>query len=171
MEFCRQEYWSGCHSILWGIFLPQGLNPGLLHCGQSLYLLSHPGSPYIYSRVLLYSGSQGFSTFGLLLLLFRIFSVFCLIEGLPLVPGRWYKWMKRTWWQFLGIPGDCEFMSNSKKDLSSAMLRCPLKLYPSLISPTVHFCSLPFPFLLEVLIPNTLLDKYPLVIFIPRSAS
>ena len=110
MEFCRQEYWSGCHSILWGIFLPQGLNPGLLHCGQSLYLLSHPGSPYIYSRVLLYSGSQGFSTFGLLLLLFRIFSVFCLIEGLPLVPGRWYKAMKQTWWWFLGIPGDCDFM-------------------------------------------------------------
>ena len=31
-----------CHSILQGIFLTQGLNPGLLHCRQILYHLSHP---------------------------------------------------------------------------------------------------------------------------------
>ena len=30
----------GCHSLQ-GIFLTQGLNPGLLHCRQILYLLSH----------------------------------------------------------------------------------------------------------------------------------
>ena len=35
----------GCHSLLQGIFLAQGWNPGLLHCGQILYLLSHQGSP------------------------------------------------------------------------------------------------------------------------------
>ena len=31
----------GCYSLLQGIFLTQGLNPGLLHCRQILYLLSH----------------------------------------------------------------------------------------------------------------------------------
>ena len=31
MGFPRQDYWSGCHDPLQGIFLTQGLNPGLLH--------------------------------------------------------------------------------------------------------------------------------------------
>ena len=35
----------GSHSLLQGIFLTQGLNPGLLHCMQSLYHLSHQGRP------------------------------------------------------------------------------------------------------------------------------
>ena len=39
----------GCHSLLQGIFLTQGLNPGLLHCRQILYCLSYreiPNSPW-----------------------------------------------------------------------------------------------------------------------------
>ena len=35
----------GCHSLLQGIFLTQGLNPGVPHCRQILYYLSHQGSP------------------------------------------------------------------------------------------------------------------------------
>ena len=31
----------GCHFLLQGIFLTQGSNPGLLHCRQTLYPLSH----------------------------------------------------------------------------------------------------------------------------------
>ena len=31
----------GCHSLLQGIFPNQGLSPGLLHCKQILYQLSH----------------------------------------------------------------------------------------------------------------------------------
>ena len=31
----------GSHFFLQGIFLTQGLNPGLLHCTQILYCLSH----------------------------------------------------------------------------------------------------------------------------------
>ena len=31
----------GCHFLLQGIFPTQGLNPGLLHCRQTLYCLSH----------------------------------------------------------------------------------------------------------------------------------
>ena len=33
-----------CHFLLQGIFPTQGLNPGLPHCGQMLYPLSHQGS-------------------------------------------------------------------------------------------------------------------------------
>ena len=42
----------GCHALLQGIFPTQGLNPGLPHCRQILYLLSHQGSPWdvIYSK-------------------------------------------------------------------------------------------------------------------------
>ena len=35
----------GYHALLQGIFPTQGLNPGLLHCRQILYNLSHQGSP------------------------------------------------------------------------------------------------------------------------------
>ena len=38
----------GCHFLLQGIFPIQGSNPGLPHCRQTLYRLSHQGSPYIY---------------------------------------------------------------------------------------------------------------------------
>ena len=47
VRFPRQEYWSGLF-LLQGIFQTQGLNPGLLHCGQILYHLSHQGSPKQY---------------------------------------------------------------------------------------------------------------------------
>ena len=36
MGFPRQEYLSECHFFLQGIFLVQGLNPGLMHCIQIL---------------------------------------------------------------------------------------------------------------------------------------
>ena len=41
----------GCHSLLQGIFPNQGLNPGLPHCRQILYQLSHKGSPRILEWV------------------------------------------------------------------------------------------------------------------------
>ena len=34
---------AGCHALLPGIFPTQGSNPGLLHCRQILYRLSHQG--------------------------------------------------------------------------------------------------------------------------------
>ena len=43
-----------------GIFLTQGLNPGLPHCKQILYQLSHKGSPRILVRVAI-PFSRGFS--------------------------------------------------------------------------------------------------------------
>ena len=33
-----------CHFLLQGIFPIEGLNPGLLHCRQTLYRLTHQGS-------------------------------------------------------------------------------------------------------------------------------
>ena len=45
MEFSRQEYWSGSHFPLQGIFPTQGSNPSFLHCRQILYCLSCLGSP------------------------------------------------------------------------------------------------------------------------------
>ena len=36
---------EGSRSLLQGIFLTQGLNPGLPHCRQILFQLSHRGSP------------------------------------------------------------------------------------------------------------------------------
>ena len=37
----------GSLSLLQGIFPAQGLNPGLPHCRQILYQLSHQGSPRV----------------------------------------------------------------------------------------------------------------------------
>ena len=41
-SLCK-ETGVGCHSLLQGIFPNQRLNPGLLHCRQILYHLSHQG--------------------------------------------------------------------------------------------------------------------------------
>ena len=38
----------GCHFLLQGIFPTQGLNLGLPHCRQTLYPLSHQGSPWCH---------------------------------------------------------------------------------------------------------------------------
>ena len=45
----------GCHSLLQGIFLTQGLNTGLLHCRQILYHLKHQGT-LLYSLPLIRNG-------------------------------------------------------------------------------------------------------------------
>ena len=46
-----QDAGVGSHSLLQGIFPTQGLNPGLLHCRQILYQLSHQGSPRVLEWV------------------------------------------------------------------------------------------------------------------------
>ena len=56
MGFSRQEYFTGLPFPSPGIFLTQGSNPGLLHCRQILYHLSHQGSPdakFLTSKCLL----------------------------------------------------------------------------------------------------------------------
>ena len=43
VEFSREEYWSGYHALLQGIFLTQGSNLSLPHCRWIFYHLSHQG--------------------------------------------------------------------------------------------------------------------------------
>ena len=50
--FSRQEYWSGLPFLSPGIFLTQGLSPGLPHCGQTLYPLSHQGRSEFFLSLL-----------------------------------------------------------------------------------------------------------------------
>ena len=42
-----------CHSLLLGIFLTQGLNPGLLHRRQILYHLNYQGAGPLQKRLLI----------------------------------------------------------------------------------------------------------------------
>ena len=51
MGFYRQEYWSGLPCPSPEIFPTQGSNPGLPHCGQILYHLSHHRSPRLLEWV------------------------------------------------------------------------------------------------------------------------
>ena len=53
-DFSGKTTGVGCHFLLQGILLTQGSNPGLPHCRQSLYHLSHQGSPELVSLVLLF---------------------------------------------------------------------------------------------------------------------
>ena len=48
MGFSRQEYWSGLPCPSPGDLPDPGIKPGLLHCRQILYHLSHQGSPPKY---------------------------------------------------------------------------------------------------------------------------
>ena len=50
----------GCHALLQGIVPTQGSNPGLPHCRQILYCLSHQGNPRILEWVA-YPFSRGSS--------------------------------------------------------------------------------------------------------------
>ena len=43
-DFPGKSTGVSCHFLLQGIFLTQGSNPGLLHCRQTLYPLSHQGT-------------------------------------------------------------------------------------------------------------------------------
>ena len=42
------DWTIGCHSLLQGVFLTQGLNLALWHCRQILYPISHQENPYDY---------------------------------------------------------------------------------------------------------------------------
>ena len=54
---------TGCHFLLQGIFPTQGLSPGLLHCRQMLYHLSHQGSFRNLKTFIIYSVRGLFSSF------------------------------------------------------------------------------------------------------------
>ena len=56
----------GCHFLLQRTFPTQGSNPGLLHCRQTLYCLSHQGSPTSTGSLKKHESSRRTSTFALL---------------------------------------------------------------------------------------------------------
>ena len=62
----------GSHSLLQGIFPTQGLNPGLLHCRQILYWLSHKGSPSTMQVVMKTVCAQSLSRVQLLATLWMV---------------------------------------------------------------------------------------------------
>ena len=78
-------------SLLQGIFQTQGSNPGLLHCRQILYHLSHKGSPRILEWVAypFFRGSSRPRNW---------IGVFC-------TAGRFFtKWaIKEAWWNLIKI--------------------------------------------------------------------
>ena len=53
MGFSSQEYWSGCHFILQGIFQTQGSNPHLLRWQADSLPLSYLGSSEFYVKYIL----------------------------------------------------------------------------------------------------------------------
>ena len=63
MEFSRQEYWSGSHFLLQGIFLTQGLNLCPLHWQVDSLPLHHLGNSSCYYYWLLLAQSYLVSPF------------------------------------------------------------------------------------------------------------
>ena len=53
-DFLGKSTGVGCHFLLQGIFPTQGSNPGLPDCRQTLYHLSHQGSPKCFKPVLIH---------------------------------------------------------------------------------------------------------------------
>ena len=56
--FSRQEYWSGCHALLQGIFPIWGLNLHLLHWQVGSLPLAQPGKPSLLSFRLNFPGKM-----------------------------------------------------------------------------------------------------------------
>ena len=79
----------GCHALLQGIFPTQGLNPGLLHCRQILYHLSHQGSHcYLWETPFLII--QEFKLMGWL----KTVSLHSLRMGLVTRMAEWLEWLE-----------------------------------------------------------------------------
>ena len=52
VRFPRQEYWRGCHFLLWGLFPTQGSNTHLLNWQVNSLTLRHQGSPSrLYTKI------------------------------------------------------------------------------------------------------------------------
>ena len=110
----------GSLSILQGIFPAQGSNPGLLHCRQILYQLSHKGSPnltpfWIYSfssnpcALLPVLSHPGFAELPYILSIFAHFNLyaFTVINHNHDCNNIWVLWvhLANHWtWRWSGTP-------------------------------------------------------------------
>ena len=111
-----------CHFLLQMIFPTQGLNLGLLHCRQTLYPLSHRGSPFTpISNYMLFYGNFNSEIFSLFLFLCSI-TVICLDVNLFLFisPGKYQL-------SLLNLESLISFREFSATDL------CSFYLFPSLV--------------------------------------
>ena len=98
----------GCRVLLQGIFLTQGLNPGLPHCRQTLYHLSYQGSPKLLGCVWLFGSpfrdlDQFKSNVSSLCLCGLLLAVDVII-WLPLVKNLMDTLPLLLWWPYCG---DC----------------------------------------------------------------
>ena len=96
-DFQGKSTGVGCHFLLQGIFPTQGSNPGLSHCRQTLYHLSHQGSPGWLVR----SGEEGPQR----------------RDGCTLhVGGMWIVWLRRQI-----LKGDCSVSHSTCFSRDSAL--------------------------------------------------
>ena len=105
----------GCHAFPQGIFLTQGSNPGLLHCRQILYRLSHQGSPCVCVRVrvCVYTQACVLSHFGCV----RLFVISCTVASqAPLSTGL----SRQEYWSGLPCPPPGELPDPGIEPMSSA---------------------------------------------------
>ena len=103
----RIREWAGSLSLLQGIFPTQGSNPGLPHCRQILYQLSHKESPKILGWVA-YPFSKGSSWPR------NRTRVSCIVGGfftnwaIREAPGSWKVYFNL----FLGVPKHLMFVKD-----------------------------------------------------------
>ena len=82
----------GSLSLLQGIFLTQGSNPGLPHCGWIIYQLSHRGNPRILERVAYPFSSRSSQPRNQ--------------TGVSCIAGRFFtNWAMRDFWIYLEAEG------------------------------------------------------------------
>ena len=113
-SFLGKSTGVGCHFLLQGIFLTQGSNPGLLHCGQTLYHLSHQGSPTLVARSIIFRGGKKdgrvkvlqWVTWGVVSKRWDSWlkGVECAENSGGLLPHGIQRWLERIPWLFLQWP-------------------------------------------------------------------
>ena len=123
-----QDTGVGSHSLLQGIFPTQGLNPGLPHCRQILYQLSHKGSPRILEWV-------AFPTQESNQVLLRCRRILYQLSYQGSLPSKCPIHINSLFFLFLSVQFSCSVVSNSLQlhGLQHPRLPCP--------SPTPRFCS------------------------------
>ena len=123
----------GSHSLLQGIFPTQGLNPGLPHCRQILYQLSHKGSPRILEWV-------AFPTQESNQVLLRCRRILYELSYQGSLPSKCPIHINSLFFLFLSVQFSCSVVSNSLQlhGLQHPRLPCPslaprvwLKLMPT----------------------------------------
>ena len=100
-DFPGKNTGVGCHFLLQDIFLTQGLNPGLPHCRQTLYCLSHQGSlirPLMWGLIHIKSPIPK---------TWLCFSHWTLIVHCPTLPDDLWACCSGPWLPFLWTTSSC----------------------------------------------------------------